>query len=114
MLIVQYLPWLVTMSLPLLFAMLVRQPWKSRPFFVVVGVLVAFSICNIAVFVAGIGLMQLYPALGINTSMWPRPVGTPIYMQFNQAFYYVFNIGLTYWVLRRLAPFFRAPIERHA
>jgi hypothetical protein len=109
MLIFDYLPWLISAALPFILVARAETPLDKRPLFVVLGVLIALVVAIAGVFVAGMVLMNLYPLVGIPVFGWPRPKGTPLYIYLNQLFYFVFNIGLTYWILRQLRPFFLRP-----
>jgi hypothetical protein len=109
MLTTTYLPWLLAMAVPFILSISIKQSWRKRPLFIALGLVIAFVVCIGSIFLAGLVLTPLYQQLGLSTLPTNRPNETPTYMYLNASFYLLFCTGVTYWMLRQLASFFKAP-----
>ena len=101
MLIYSYLPLIIAMFLPFVVLHKIQQAWISRPAFVLLGIIIA-----VVVFLLGMAILSAV-LLPLTTKFRWTNQQLEMFIYIKLAFTYIFNIGVTYWLLLRIAPFFK-------
>ena len=101
-----YTSWLLPLALPFLVAALLKQAWRSRIAFVLIGVLIVLGVCVASFVLSGFVLMPLYEAFGIDTSLKKQGPVSHTHAYLNLVFALLFKVFVSYGLLRWLAPLF--------